>query len=60
MKCENCGCSNPKDCAKCCECGTKMGAKAGKGVAKKKASAKPKAKRIVARRSSNGVRASAR
>ena len=58
MKCENCGCSNAKGCAECCECGSKMGAKAG--TAKKRASAKKKVRRIAVRRGSNGVRASAR
>ena len=57
MKCENCGCSNPKGCADCCECGAKMGAKVGKGAAKKQASSKQKAKRIEVRRGSSGARA---
>lgn len=60
MKCENCGCSNPKGCAECCECGAKMGAKAAKTPARKKASAKQKSGRIAVRRGSNGARASAR
>lgn len=65
MKCGNCGCSNPKGCAECTECGAEMSAKTVKGVAKKKAaakkvSAKPKAKRIMAHRGLNGARASAR
>lgn len=60
MKCENCGCSNPKGLAECRGCGAKMGAKAGKGVVKKKAAAKQKTKRIAVRRGSSGARASAR
>jgi len=59
MKCENCGCSNPKGCAECCECGAQMGAK-DKGVVKKKATAKKKVRRIAVRSGSNGDRDSAR
>ena len=58
MKCENCGCSNPKGCAECCECGAKMGTKAASAT--KKTSAKRKARRISARRGSDGARASVR
>lgn len=60
MKCENCGCSNPKGRMECSECGTKMGAKAGGRGAKKNVSAKPKAKRVTARRGVDAARVSAR
>lgn len=60
MKCENCGCSNPKDAGSCCECGSTLGGtlKAGKPKTKKRVGRV--AARPGARRSASRARVSAR
>ena len=51
MKCENCGCDNPKGCECCDECGASMTrkSKASKRTPTKRAIPKKKARRLAVR-----------